>query len=145
MGKDINFVVISGFTFSDNNRGTSALSYGAVTFLQEKNKIKVGQTIVSFGFKHSLNLLKSPVIKEEKVDINGQKWIHKKYIFLTYLVSYLKTSGGNSGFDLTGKINSLLKQNTANKLEYEKLINNLNNDIKEKDNKINFLNNQIKE
>lgn len=80
MGKDINFVVISGFTFSDNNRGTSALSYGAVTFLQEKNKIKVGQTIVSFGFKHSLNLLKSPVIKEEKVDINGQKWIHKKYI-----------------------------------------------------------------
>ena len=30
--------------------------------------------------------------------------IHKKYIFLTYLISYLDMSSGGSGFDLTGKI-----------------------------------------
>jgi len=30
--------------------------------------------------------------------------IHKKYIFITYLLSYLNISGGGSGFDLTGKI-----------------------------------------
>lgn len=30
--------------------------------------------------------------------------IHKKYVFITYLLSYLNISGGGSGFDLTGKI-----------------------------------------
>jgi len=30
--------------------------------------------------------------------------IHKKYIFITYLLSYLNVSGGGPGFDLTGKI-----------------------------------------
>ena len=30
--------------------------------------------------------------------------IHKKYIFITYLLSYLDISGGGNGFDLTGKI-----------------------------------------
>lgn len=30
--------------------------------------------------------------------------IHKKYVFISYLLSYLDISGGGSGFDLTGKI-----------------------------------------
>lgn len=30
--------------------------------------------------------------------------IHKKYVFITYLLSYLNVSDGGSGFDLTGKI-----------------------------------------
>ena len=30
--------------------------------------------------------------------------IHKKYVFITYLLSYLNIAGGGSGFDLTGKI-----------------------------------------
>ncbi|MCH5187462.1 MAG: type I restriction endonuclease subunit R [Oscillospiraceae bacterium] len=30
--------------------------------------------------------------------------IHKKYVFITYLLSYLNVSSGGSGFDLTGKI-----------------------------------------
>ena len=30
--------------------------------------------------------------------------IHKKYTFITYLLSYLNVSDGGSGFDLTGKI-----------------------------------------
>lgn len=30
--------------------------------------------------------------------------IHKKYVFITYLLSYLDISSGGSGFDLTGKI-----------------------------------------
>lgn len=30
--------------------------------------------------------------------------IHKKYVFITYLLSYLDVSSGGSGFDLTGKI-----------------------------------------
>ena len=30
--------------------------------------------------------------------------VHKKYVFITYLLSYLSVSGGGSGFDLAGKI-----------------------------------------
>ena len=30
--------------------------------------------------------------------------IHKKYVFIGYLLSYLDIAGGGSGFDLTGKI-----------------------------------------
>lgn len=30
--------------------------------------------------------------------------IHKKYVFITYLLSYLDIAGGGNGFDLTGKI-----------------------------------------
>ncbi|MBR7173719.1 MAG: hypothetical protein IKD50_04745, partial [Clostridia bacterium] len=30
--------------------------------------------------------------------------LHKKYIFITYLLSYLNIASGGSGFDLTGKI-----------------------------------------
>lgn len=30
--------------------------------------------------------------------------LHKKYTFITYLLSYLDISGGGSGFDLKGKI-----------------------------------------
>lgn len=30
--------------------------------------------------------------------------LHKKYVFITYLLSYLDISGGGAGFDLTGKI-----------------------------------------
>lgn len=30
--------------------------------------------------------------------------LHKKYVFLTYLLPYLNMSGGGAGFDLTGKI-----------------------------------------
>lgn len=31
------YIIISGFTINDNNRGTSALTYGAVSFLKDKN------------------------------------------------------------------------------------------------------------
>lgn len=41
-------------------------------------------------------LLQASCFKDEE--------LHKKYIFLTYLLPYLDVSGSGSGFDLTGKI-----------------------------------------
>lgn len=42
------YVLISGFNIHDNNRGTAALSYGAISFLKEKNLLKNDQILVNF-------------------------------------------------------------------------------------------------
>lgn len=34
------YILISGFNIHDNNRGTAALSYGSLFFLQEKSFLK---------------------------------------------------------------------------------------------------------
>lgn len=46
--KDRKYVLISGFNIHDNNRGTAALSYGAISFLKEKNLLKDKQILVNF-------------------------------------------------------------------------------------------------
>ena len=46
--EDGKYVLISGFNIHDNNRGTAALSYGAISFLKEKNLLKNKQKIVNF-------------------------------------------------------------------------------------------------
>ena len=51
--------------------------------------------------------------------------IHKKYVFITYLLAYLDISGGGVGFDLTGKIktsNFVQKKGDTHSTEQEKLV-----------------------
>lgn len=51
--------------------------------------------------------------------------IHKKYVFITYLLSYLDVSGGGAGFDLTGKIkasNFIQKKGDTHTTDTEKLV-----------------------
>ena len=115
---------------------------------QGKNNIKINNNSsekINNNNKHNnyVGNIKNKI--EPKVKNNDLLLLNKKIEELNSTINILKKEKTIINSDLTGKINSLLKQNTTNKLEYEKLINNLNNDIKEKDNKINFLNNQINE
>lgn len=80
MGKMQEYIVVSGFTFSDNNRGTSALSYGAISFLCQHGILKENQIVLNVGFGYSLRLLWSPLVLTEKVQIENKVWIHKKII-----------------------------------------------------------------
>ena len=51
--------------------------------------------------------------------------IHKKYVFITYLLSYLDISNGGTGFDLTGKLkatNFVQKKVATHSSEDEKLV-----------------------
>lgn len=54
-----NFIIISGLNLNDNNRGTAALSYGAFSFLKEREWLNEKQTILNikfvkkFGRKHT--------------------------------------------------------------------------------------------
>ena len=45
---DKNFVLISGFNIHDNNRGTAALSYGAISFLKERKLLDKNHVLVNF-------------------------------------------------------------------------------------------------
>ena len=51
--------------------------------------------------------------------------IHKKYVFITYLLAYIDVSGGGPGFDLRGKIkasNFVQKQGETHSTDTEKLV-----------------------
>lgn len=74
------YVVVSGFTFSDNNRGTSALSYGAISFLRQHGILEENQIVLNVGFGYPFRLLWSPLVLTEKVQIDSKVWVHKKII-----------------------------------------------------------------
>ena len=115
---------------------------------QGKNNIKINNNSsekITINNKYNNNFVNSTNKIEQKGHKNEVLLLNKKIEELNSTIKILKKEKVIINNDLTGKINSLIKQNTTTKLEYEKMINDLNNDVKEKDNKINDLNNQIKE
>ena len=68
------YVIISDFYVRSNNRGTAALGYGALAFLQEKGYIDEDFEIVRFRF-HRYPFGRYPQTNVSEIDINGKKWI----------------------------------------------------------------------
>lgn len=68
------FVIISGLNLRDNNRGTAALGYGAISFLQQKGMLDAETEMVNFyrynNFLKPLNRKQ----KEETFKVNGVEW-----------------------------------------------------------------------
>ncbi len=67
------YVILSDFNVRSNNRGTAALGYGALAFLQSKGFIDDDFEIVKFRF-HRYPWSKIPKEKVSELDINGRKW-----------------------------------------------------------------------
>lgn len=67
------YVILSDFNVRSNNRGTAALGYGALAFLQSKGYIDNGFEIVKIRF-HRYPWSKIPKEKVSELDINGKKW-----------------------------------------------------------------------
>lgn len=67
------YVILSDFNVRSNNRGTAALGYGALAFLQSKGYIDEGFEIVKIRF-HRYPWSKIPKEKVSELDINGRKW-----------------------------------------------------------------------
>ena len=67
------YVILSDFNVRSNNRGTAALGYGALAFLQSKGYIDDGFEIVKIRF-HRYPWSKTPKEKVSELDINGKKW-----------------------------------------------------------------------
>jgi polysaccharide pyruvyl transferase WcaK-like protein len=67
------YVILSDFNVRSNNRGTAALGYGALAFLQGKGYIDDSFEIVKIRF-HRYPWSKVPKEKVTELDINGRKW-----------------------------------------------------------------------
>lgn len=67
------YVILSDFNVRSNNRGTAALGYGALAFLQSKGFIDDEFEIVKFRF-HRYPWSKIPKEIVSELDINGKKW-----------------------------------------------------------------------
>lgn len=72
------YINISGFNIRSANRGNAALTYGAVSFLENKGLLKDGMEIIRY---HSFNnpfKLKNLLTQSEIVTINGKQYVHKE-------------------------------------------------------------------
>ena len=83
MGKDKikKYVIISGFNVNDNNRGTAALGYGAVSFCQEYGYLHDGQELLNVKFvkKFWKKLYRDTT---EVYNLYGKVWKHHTvYVF----------------------------------------------------------------
>ena len=85
------YIIISGLNLTDNNRGTAALSYGAISFLAERGWLNKNQTILNIKF------VKKFWKKEYKHDnckivtIDNIEWkIITKHIFILEKILLLK-------------------------------------------------------
>lgn len=68
------YIIISGLNFRDNNRGTAALSYGSLSFLNERELLSKETKILNFRFVKNLFKSKNRGTNIQKIDIAGVKW-----------------------------------------------------------------------
>lgn len=87
------YVDISGFNIHQANRGNAALSYGAISFLEQKGLLKDGQELIRY--RYYVNPFKQRNIqsRREEVLINGKKWVFNE-IPLFFLERTLATKFG---------------------------------------------------
>ena len=85
--EDGKYVLISGFNIHDNNRGTAALSYGAISFLKEKNLLKNKQKIVNFRIIKNFLKPQNRGRIEEIISTADGDWTH-----VTFNVFFLEVA-----------------------------------------------------
>lgn len=90
MGKSnkvINYILLSGLNITDNNRGTAALGYGALSFLQNKDYLKFNDEIITI--RRVKNFIKYKLtISNKKCTINQTNMVYK-LLNVFVLESYL--------------------------------------------------------
>ena len=68
------YIDISGLNLRDNNRGTAALGYGAIPFLESKNYLKDGQELILFHRYKKFWKLSNILIRKEELHVNGKTY-----------------------------------------------------------------------
>ena len=111
----MNNIIISGFNIHDNNRGTAALSYGAVTFLKSKGLLTLGQKFINFQFYLNPFKKANKCDISELINIDGDNWEHityhiplyEKYLYLKLglLLPFFKLSRLLRTIELVAAIN----------------------------------------
>lgn len=70
------YIIISGLNLHDNNRGTAALGYGAVSFLCENGFLKKGMDILNVRPYKNIFKRSNRIKKTEIITVNGFNWEH---------------------------------------------------------------------
>ena len=70
------YILISGFNIHDNNRGTAALSYGSLFFLQEKGFLKMGQELINYRYYKNPFKSHNRRNSEEHIQLGANKYLH---------------------------------------------------------------------
>lgn len=87
MGKEKRrFIVLSGFNINDNNRGTAALGYGAISFLKVNNKLKDQNILKIRPYKNFFKLSNHKIVEENYI-ISGNKI--KIIILPVFYITYI--------------------------------------------------------
>lgn len=68
------YIDISGLNLLNSNRGTAALSYGAIPFLEAKGYLKDGQELISFHRYKKFWKLSNTKVLHEELHINGKTY-----------------------------------------------------------------------
>lgn len=81
------YIDISGFNLRDTNRGTAALGYGAIPFLESKGYLKDGQELIFFHQYKKFWKRSNVKVLYEEFHINGKSY--KRTIVPIHFIEYL--------------------------------------------------------
>ena len=85
------YIIISGLNLNNNNRGTAALGYGAISFLYERGFLKQEQEILKLYFIKKIWKKEYRHNKYDTVIIDNVQWkIVTKHIFILEKILLLK-------------------------------------------------------
>ena len=68
------YIDISSFNLSDSNRGTAALGYGSIPFLESKGYLKNGQQLIMFHRYRKFWKSSNTKVLHEDLRINGKTY-----------------------------------------------------------------------
>lgn len=68
------YIDISGFNLFDSNRGTAALGYGSIPFLESKGYLKDGQELIMFHRYRKFWKRTNTKVQQEELQINGKTY-----------------------------------------------------------------------
>ena len=68
------YIDISGFDLGTSNRGTAALGYGAIPFLERKGYLKDKQELILFHRYKKFWKLSNILIRKEVLHVNGKTY-----------------------------------------------------------------------
>lgn len=82
------YVIISGLDLRDNNRGTAALGYGAISFLQQQGLLEEGTRLINLRLYKNFFKSSNRKYKEERLFVNGIYW-HRTTIGIFFIEWWL--------------------------------------------------------
>lgn len=70
------YFLISGFNLEDSNRGTAALSYGSISFLEEHKYLLKKHTLINYHIYNNPFKANNRKVHYNYIEIEKHQWHH---------------------------------------------------------------------